>query len=51
MSQMFNWLTMDGYFIYVWPAYGLAAVVLLINVVYMKWKKKKTHRQLQQWFK
>ncbi|CAM4486971.1 heme exporter protein CcmD [Legionella lytica] len=51
MSQFFEWLTMGGYSIYVWPAYSLVSVVLVMNLLGMKWKKKQTRQKLQQWFK
>ncbi|HHF7367081.1 TPA: heme exporter protein CcmD [Legionella bozemanae] len=51
MNQFLEWLTMGGYSIYVWPAYGLVCVVLVINLLGMKWKGKQTRQKLQQWFK
>ncbi|KTC89068.1 heme exporter protein CcmD [Legionella cincinnatiensis] len=51
MNQFLEWLTMGGYSIYVWSAYGLVSVVLVMNLLGMKWKRKQTHQKLQQWFK
>lgn len=51
MSQLVDWLAMGGYSIYVWPAYGVVCVVLVMNLLGMKWKKKQTRQKLQQWFK
>lgn len=51
MNQLVEWLAMGGYSLYVWPAYGLVAVVLVMNILGMKWKKKQTRQKLQQWFK
>ncbi|WP_392536829.1 heme exporter protein CcmD [Legionella sp. 227] len=51
MNQFLEWLAMGGYSRYVWPAYGLVGIVLIINLLGMKWKGKQTRRQLQQWFK
>ncbi len=31
MKDLHEFLTMGGYAAYVWPAYGIAAVVVLIN--------------------
>lgn len=31
MKSMHEFLTMGGYAAYVWPAYGVAAVVMLVN--------------------
>ena len=33
MNSFHEFLTMGGYGIYVWPAYGLAAVVIVVNIV------------------
>ena len=46
-----NHFIMGGYALYVWPAYGIALVVLLTNFLTMKWKQKQTRQKLQQWFK
>jgi heme exporter protein D len=51
MNPFFEWLAMGGYSIYVWPAYGLVCVVLVMNLLGMKWKRKQTRLKLQQWFK
>jgi heme exporter protein D len=32
MSSLHEFLTMGGYAAYVWPAYGLAVVVIVINI-------------------
>ena len=51
MNQLVEWFAMGGYSIYVWPSYGLVGVVLVMNFLGMKWKKKQTRQKLQQWFK
>jgi heme exporter protein D len=51
MNQFFEWLKMGGYSIYVWPAFGLVWIVLVMNLLGVKWKKKQTRQKLQQWFK
>lgn len=51
MNLFIAWLAMGGYSIYVWSAYGLVAVVMVMNLLGMKWKKKQTYRKLHQWFK
>ena len=33
MKSLHEFLTMGGYAAYVWPAYGVAAVVLLVNAL------------------
>ncbi|MFI4919204.1 MAG: heme exporter protein CcmD [Legionellales bacterium] len=51
MNQFLEWLAMGGYATYVWSAYGLVCTVLVVNVLGIKWQKKRTHQKLQQWFK
>lgn len=51
MSQFFAWLDMGGYSMYVWPAYGLVAIVLVMNLLGIKRQKAKTQQKLQRWFK
>ncbi|ARB90897.1 heme exporter protein CcmD [Legionella longbeachae] len=51
MNQFLEWITMGGYSIYVWSAYGLVSVVIVMNLLGMKWKRKQTRQKLQQWFK
>lgn len=51
MDQFVNWLAMGGYSSYVWPAYALVVLVLMLNVISIKKQKMKTREQLQQWFK
>ncbi|MGE5624247.1 MAG: heme exporter protein CcmD [Bacillota bacterium] len=33
MTSLHEFLTMGGYAVYVWPAYAIAAVILLLNAV------------------
>lgn len=33
MNSLDEFLSMGGYGIYVWPSYGLAALVVIINIV------------------
>jgi heme exporter protein D len=33
VSSLHEFLTMGGYGMYVWPAYGLAALVVAVNVI------------------
>jgi heme exporter protein D len=51
MNQFLEWLAMGGYSMYIWPAYGLVCLVFLMNLLGLKWKKKQTRQELQQWFK
>lgn len=51
MNPFMEWLSMGGYSIYIWPAYGLVCVVLIITLLGVKWQQKRTREKLQQWFK
>ncbi|MFC3907731.1 heme exporter protein CcmD [Legionella dresdenensis] len=42
---------MGGYSIYIWPAYGLVAVVLVMNLLGIRLQRQSTIKRLQQWFK
>ncbi len=46
MNSFDEFLAMGGYGAYVWPAYGIAFVVLLLNVVLPLVKRKQLLRQL-----
>ncbi|TPQ29890.1 heme exporter protein CcmD [Methylomonas sp. EFPC3] len=37
---------MGGYAAYVWPAYGVTALVLAANLVWPVWQRKQLFRQL-----
>lgn len=51
MTKLINWLAMGGYSIYIWPAYGLVSIVLVMNLLGMKIQKNQTRKKLYQWFK
>ncbi|KTD65502.1 heme exporter protein CcmD [Legionella spiritensis] len=51
MSTLLHALTMGGYFMYVWPAYGLAALVFAVHFIGIRWQRKQTRKKLQQWFR
>jgi heme exporter protein D len=44
MRSWDEFLTMGGYAAYVWPAYGIAAVVVILNAVL---PLRRLHRQLK----
>ncbi|HIF55269.1 MAG: heme exporter protein CcmD [Methylococcales bacterium] len=46
MNSFAEFLGMGGYGMYVWPAYGIAFVVLLLNVVLPLIQRKKLLRDL-----
>ena len=41
-----EFLYMGGYYAFVWPSYGLALLVLLINLVIPRWRERRLLRQL-----
>ncbi len=51
MDELVQWFSMGGYSIYVWPAYGLAVLTLVIARLSVKKQKKHIQQQLQRWFK
>ena len=51
MSRFLQWLSMGGYALYVWSAYGIVFAVLVLNTLGIRWQKKQTRLQLQRWFK
>ena len=42
MNQLMEWIAMGGYSFYIWPAYGLVCVVLVLNLLGIKWQKQRT---------
>jgi heme exporter protein D len=50
MNQWVEWLSMGGYFLYVWPAYGLVIATLVLNGYVVKKQKNRVNRLLKQWF-
>lgn len=51
MSQLHDWWMMGGYACYVWPAYGLALVVLGLNSLHVSYQRTQTRKKLSDWFK
>lgn len=43
---MADFLYMDGYWLYVWSSYGLAAVVLAANLITPKLRQRRLWREL-----
>ncbi|KAF3979293.1 MAG: heme exporter protein CcmD [Methylococcales symbiont of Iophon sp. n. MRB-2018] len=46
MNSFNEFLAMGGYSMYVWPAYGIAFVVLLLNIVLPLMQRKQLIRDL-----
>lgn len=45
-----NWqefFAMGGYGVYIWPAYGLAAVLLVVNAVVPHWRERRLLQRLR----
>ena len=51
LDNLIHWLSMGGYSLYVWPAYGLVGVMLVINILGIKIQNRKSHKKLLDWFK
>ena len=51
MTEFLHWFAMNGYAIYIWPAYGLVIFVLTINLLLIKKQGRLTRQLLRQWFK
>ena len=51
IEQLLHWFAMGGYSIYVWPAYGLLALFVVMNILGLRWQVRQTRNRLQQWFK
>lgn len=47
---MINWFLMNGYAVYIWPAYGIVFFVLTLNLLLIKRQRRRTRKMLQQWF-
>lgn len=46
MNSLAEFLAMGGYAVYVWPAYGISLVVLLLNVVVPIVQRRQLLREL-----
>ena len=41
-----EFLAMGGYAAFVWPSYGLALLILLINLVAPRWRERNTLKRI-----
>ncbi|HET7369499.1 MAG TPA: heme exporter protein CcmD [Gammaproteobacteria bacterium] len=48
MNSLHEFLHMGGYAAYVWPAYGIVAVVMIANVVIARRRHRRLVEELQQ---
>jgi heme exporter protein D len=51
MNAFLQWFNMGGYGAYVWSAYGMVSMVLVLNVLGIQWNRRRTRALLGQWFK
>ncbi len=51
MKELLQWFGMNGYSMYIWPAYGLVGLILMLNLFSIKRLKQRTYTYLRQWFK
>lgn len=51
MSSWLHYFEMGRYGFYVWSSYGVVALVFLMNVLSIHWKKKAVYAKLLHWFK
>ena len=47
MSQLFTFLDMSGYGIFIWPAFGISAIVLLGILVHSQRFLRQTEKELE----
>ena len=47
MSQLITFLDMSGYGIFIWPAFGISAIVLLGILVHSQRFLKQTEKELE----
>ena len=47
MSQFFTFLDMSGYAMFIWPAFGISAIVLLGILVHSQRFLKHTEKELE----
>lgn len=47
---MMEWLSMGGYGAYVWSAYGIAGAILIINILWGRFRRKRIQHKLKQFF-
>jgi len=51
LDNLIHWLSMGGYSIYVWPAYGLVFAMLVVNILGIKTQNSKSRKKLLDWIK
>jgi len=47
MSQLFTFLDMNGYGNFIWPAFGISAIILLGILVHSQRFLKRTEKELE----
>lgn len=51
MNPVIDFILMHGYAKYIWSAYGITGLILMINLIHLKRQKQNTFKKLQQWYK
>lgn len=51
MNTILTWLSMGGYYSYVWSAFALVGSVLIINGLVIKIQTEQVKHRLTHWFK
>jgi len=49
MHAFITWFNMGGYAAYVWSAYGVVFIVLMLNLLQTRAEQKRTWRALRRW--
>lgn len=50
MSQLMQWVSMHGYALYIWPAYGIVTGALIWTLFDHKRQKEHVYKQLKKWY-
>jgi len=50
MTTLLHWVSMGGYAPYVWSAYGLVGLFLVLQLLALRSFKQRSLRQLSRWF-
>ncbi len=51
MNQLYQWLMMGKYSIYVWPAYTIVGVIFFINYIALKKYRRRVIQSLKNQYK
>lgn len=51
MNEFIQWLSMGGYALYIWPAFFIVTISLLLNTILVNKNKKNVLIKLNTWLK